>query len=131
VAINGNTIAVALMAESSVERHGIFVGNATSLVIQNNQLSCESVGPANRLKIEGIRVYGFIGAMGNVTGNHMFGFTTGIRFSVLNNKTDGPSSIWRVADNVAIKASAALVTTPKAGDKDYVSKSDNKPPNTP
>ena len=130
--IDNNVVAVALMAESSVERHGVFVGNVlkSDRSEQPNPVA-KRVGPATRMTIDGIRIYGFIGPMGYVSRNDMAGFTTGVRFAALNNKTDGPSSIWRVADNVAIKASAALVTTPKAGDKDYVSKSDNKPPNTP
>jgi uncharacterized protein DUF6519 len=115
VVIDDNVVAIALMAESSVERHGVFVGNVRSLIIQNNQLSCERVGAASRMTIDGIRVYGFIGPMGFVTRNDLSGFTTGIRFAALNNIADGQRSMWRVVDNIAVGAGAAVDPSLKVG----------------
>lgn len=125
VVIDNNVVAVALMAESSVERHGVFVGNASSLVIQNNQLSCERVGAASRITIDGIRVYGFIGPMGFVTRNDLSGFTTGIRFAALNNIADGQGSMWRVIDNIARGAGVAVDRSLKTGSATNVVDSGN------
>jgi hypothetical protein len=109
VVIDDNVVNVALMPESSVERHGIFVGNANSLIIQNNQLSCVRYGAASRLAIEGIRVYGVLGAMAYITRNDMAGFSVGIRFAAVNDVTAGGGSMWRAIDNVA-KGSNPIVS---------------------
>ena len=120
VVIDDNVVALALMAESSTERHGIFVGNVKSLIVQNNQLSCERVGTATRMTIDGIRIYGFIGPMGYVTRNDISGFTTGIRFAALNNMTDGQSSMWRVIDNIAVGATTTVDLSLRVGRATHV-----------
>jgi hypothetical protein len=52
------------------QRHGIFVGNCTSLLVEGNHIECERLGDAKRLTIDGIRVYGFVGRMAYVTQRH-------------------------------------------------------------
>ncbi len=44
ITVRDNDVHIALMPESAVERHGIFVGNARSLIVQDNRLSCDRVG---------------------------------------------------------------------------------------
>jgi hypothetical protein len=117
VVIDNNVVNLALMPESSVERHGIFVGNASSLLIQNNQLSCLRYGAATRLSVEGIRVYGILGPMAYVTRNDMFGFSTGIRFGAVNDLSAGGGSMWRAIDNVAKGSNPAVDTSLKQGIK--------------
>src|SRR2546430_3835581 len=56
VVISHNAVYVTLMPESVVERHGIFVGNCKSQVIEDNHLECERLGAAGRLTLAGIRV---------------------------------------------------------------------------
>jgi hypothetical protein len=101
VVISDNAVYVTLMPESVTERHGIFVGNSTSLLIEDNHVECERLGAAGRLTIEGIRVYGFLGRMAYITRNDLTGVTTGIRVAALNNRADGASSMWRVTENIA------------------------------
>jgi len=108
VIVAGNAIYLSLMPESVIERHGIFVGNCTSLLIEGNNVECERLGDAKRLAIDGIRVYGFIGRMAYVTRNDMIGVTTGVRFAALNNIADGASSMWRVTDNIAHAAARVV-----------------------
>jgi hypothetical protein len=106
VEVTSNAVHITLMPESHVERHGIFVGNTDSLVIENNRLECETLAAPN-LITEGIRVYGFLGSMAFVTRNHLSGFRTGIRVSPFR----APGStvfLWRVTDNVAASAAATV-----------------------
>ena len=114
VIIAGNTTHVVLMPESASERHGIFVGNCQSLLIEDNFATCERVSTATRLAIEGIRVYGFLGPFAYITRNHLSGFTTGIRVTPLNH-SDGEWSMWRVVDNIALGAARAVDRTLKSG----------------
>ncbi len=125
VVISNNALYVALMPESVVERHGIFVGNCTSLMMEGNHVECERLGDAGRLPIDGIRVYGFIGRMAYVTRNDMAGFTTGIRFAALNNLADGPSSMWRVTENLAHAAATIVDISLRQGTSSYVAVTGN------
>ena len=125
--IDDNVLALALMAESSIERHGIFVGNVKSLIVQNNRLSCERIGAATRMSIDGIRVYGFVGPMGYVTRNEMSGFPIGIRFAALNHDTDGPASMWRITDNIAVGAARTVDLSLRFGSTTHVDDPGNIP----
>ena len=116
ILVRDNDVHIALMPESAVERHGIFVGNATSVIVEDNRLQCERVGDADRLAIDGIRIYGFLGPMAYVTRNDLVGFPTGIRFAALNNTTMGSTSMWRIVDNIAIGATNTVDTSLKFGD---------------
>ena len=127
VVIANNAIHVTLMPESIVERHGIFVGNCQSLLVEDNFLDCERLGPASRLAIEGIRVYGFLGRMAYITRNHLSGFTTGIHIAPLNNLADGATSMWRVNDNVAFGAAHSVDTSLAVGHATHVISSGNLP----
>ncbi len=90
------------MPESAVERHGIFVGNATKPDRRGQPAGAvTAAADADRLAIDGIRIYGFLGPMAYVTRNDLTGFPTGIRFAALNNTTMGATSMWRIVDNIA------------------------------
>jgi hypothetical protein len=115
VVISNNSVYVTLMPESAVERHGIFVGNCQSLVIEDNHLECEKLGAGVRLPIDGIRCYGFLGRMTYITRNDMIGFNTGIRIAPLNNLTTGPASMWRVVENIASGADPIVDRRLKVG----------------
>ena len=127
VIIAGNTAHIVLMPESAFERHGIFVGNCQSLLIQDNFSTCDRVSTAARLAIDGIRVYGFLGPFAYITRNHLSGFTTGIRVAALNNTSDGPSSMWRVVDNIAVGAAHPVDQSLKTGTATSVTPTGNMP----
>jgi Family of unknown function (DUF6519) len=127
VIIAGNTTHIVLMPESAFERHGIFVGNCQSLLIQDNYATCDRVSTADRLAIDGIRVYGFLGPFAYITRNHLSGFTTGIRVAGLNNTSDGPSSMWRVVDNIAVGAAKPVDLSLKKGTTSSITPTGNKP----
>jgi hypothetical protein len=127
VVIDKNTVHIALMPESVVERHGIFVGNSTSLLIEANLVSCEKIGTASRLHVEGIRVYGFYGRSALVVRNHITGFDFGIRTAAVNNKAAGAASLWRVTDNIAVGGSGCVDRSLKTGQANLVEVTGNKP----
>lgn len=127
VVVSDNVVHVALMPESVVERHGLFVGNCRSLVIEDNLLDCEKLGTASRLSIDGIRVYGFFGPMAYITRNHLAGFNTGIRAAAMNNITDGASSMWRVVENIAVGASKTVDRSLRIGVASHIVSTGNMP----
>ncbi len=127
VVISNNAVYVTLMPESVTERHGIFVGNCSSLLIENNHIECERLGNAQRLAIDGIRIYGILGRMAYVTRNDMTGVTTGVRVAALNNNngTDGASSMWRVTENIAHAAASPVDLSLPSGTSTHVTVTGN------
>jgi hypothetical protein len=93
-----------------LERHGIFVGNCHSLVIQNNYVN---IGATRSLPVEGIRVYGFLGPMMVVRQNHLQLFTTGILVKPLNREAPSQRQ-WLVTDNLALSVKKATVDAPSS-----------------
>ncbi|MDI6104129.1 DUF6519 domain-containing protein [Actinoplanes sp. NEAU-A12] len=127
VVISHNVVHIALMPESVTERHGVFVGNSTSLLIDGNLVTCEKIGTAGRLHIEGIRVYGFYGPSALIARNHLSGFSVGIRTAAINNATAGQSSLWRVSDNIAVGSSMSVDRRLRDGEATFVDPAGNKP----
>lgn len=125
VVISHNVVNVTLMPESSSERHGIFVGNCRSLLIEDNHLKAERLGDAASLKIEGIRVYGLLGRMACIKRNHLIGFSTGIRFAALNGIGTEGTNLWRVNENLAEHADPKVSIALKFGDTAGVNIDDN------
>jgi hypothetical protein len=64
--------------------------------------------------------------MAYITRNDMLGYNTGIRIAPLNDISGGPSSMWRVVDNIASNASQAVDKSLKIGIANNVSDSGNK-----
>jgi len=126
VVIANNAIYLTLMPESVVERHGIFTGNCKSLVIEDNHLECERLGEAKRLRIDGIRCYGFFGRMAYITRNDLIGFTTGIRIAPINDTVAGQSSMWKVVDNIASGSNPVVDRSLKIGVADNVIDTGNR-----
>lgn len=118
VHIMGNNIGV-LLPPGARERHGIFVGNCDSLIVQNNYASVRRFSVTSPLSIDGIRIYGHLGRMMIVRQNHLVGTTVGIRvepLTVAGTKQGTPQ--WIVTDNVAPNADKA-VTAPSSVRKPY------------
>jgi hypothetical protein len=104
VVVSGNTVSVVVPPVAVRARHGVFVGNCASLLVEDNRIA--ATVPDKR-PIEGIRVFGVLGRMAVVRANHLSGFTTGIAFTPL-----GPPrrqrDQWVVAENLAESASPVV-----------------------
>lgn len=60
VTISGNTIGIILPAYvSNMGRHGIFVGNCKSLIIENNNILLNRLSDSREVRINGIQVWGY------------------------------------------------------------------------
>jgi hypothetical protein len=108
VLVANNTIRVRLPRNTGkMERHGIFVGNCDSLVVENNNIKLERLEGAERIPVDGIRVWGFFGKRVMITKNFVASadenqkqsFTIGINVHPLLQR---PSvAQWLVMYNVA------------------------------
>jgi hypothetical protein len=103
VVIAQNTVAVSMPTAVTGERHGIFVGNTESCLIENNYLTVDRFPTTTKLSIDAIRVFGIWGSRVYVRGNHVHNrgndsFSHGVRFNPLNNHTPRR---WLVSDNIA------------------------------
>ena len=77
--IQGNTIHISLPNISQrleKTRHGIFVGNCKSLVIENNHISLTRYKSSTNLRVDGIKVYGILGDRLIICQNHLTGTNT-------------------------------------------------------
>lgn len=109
VQIVGNNILVPL-SPAARERHGIFVGNCDSLIIQDNYASVQRFPVTSMAAIDGIRIYGHLGRMMVVRQNHLVGTTVGIRVVPLIVAGTGHGRPqWVVTDNIAPNARNAVI----------------------
>jgi hypothetical protein len=108
VSVSGNTISITLpLFAAKKERHGIFVGSCDSLLIDNNNIRLARQTGADKLEIDGIRIWGEIGNRALISQNHLDSatgdrnqsFNIGILFLPLTPKT--ANKLWRVNHNVA------------------------------
>lgn len=76
VIISGNNIECLLTASYKRERHGIFVGNCDSLVINENYISLKKENGEGKIwpAMNGIRVFGVFGKRIIIRDNHLDGF---------------------------------------------------------
>jgi hypothetical protein len=82
VKISGNNIGTHLFSAKN-ERHGIFVGNCDSLLVESNYINIQR-DPKKKIMIDGIRVYGHLGKFMIIRQNHVVDFRTGIFIKPLN-----------------------------------------------
>lgn len=101
VGIADNSVVVYLSSEMRGERHGIFVGNTDSLLVERNFVRVLRDDASDGLGIEGIKVHGHLGPMMIARGNHLEGVRVGIRVVPL---TSGDQWQWLVADTMAFPA---------------------------
>lgn len=105
--IGGNTVEVLLPPpEVSSERHGIFVADSDSLLVENNQVIVWRFESTAGTAIDGIRVYGGLGPMMLVRQNHVVGCTTGVFVRPVG--PAGSQLLWLVADNAAPGTTVAV-----------------------
>ncbi|MEZ4619006.1 MAG: DUF6519 domain-containing protein [Caldilineaceae bacterium] len=101
--ISQNTVAVSLPTAAGGERHGIFVGNTESCLVEENYLSVERFATTANMDIEAVRLFGLWGERVYVRGNHVHdrrgqAFTIGIRMNPLQGLE---RRRWLVSDNIA------------------------------
>ena len=109
--IVGNSVEVNLAAEDQRARHGVFSGNSESTIIESNIVRVSRRPLAVNARIEGIRVYGSLGALLMVHKNHVIDASVGIKVRAIN-PFAANSSRWRVFDNIAQGAYGANEISP-------------------
>ena len=123
VRVAGNTVTVLVSADSIArERHGVFVGNADSVVVEDNTITLHRLNGAENVFIAGTQVYGHLGRrVLSVRHNHLTasrsdlpGFTTGVNITPRYQLGNAPypareSVLWLVADNMFQKVATAVV----------------------
>lgn len=116
VLVADNTVTVGLSPDATRSRHGIFVGNSTSLVVENNYLSVVR-SQTNTAPVDGIRVWGVFGRLMVVRQNHVVGTTVGARIVPLAPLPAHPR--WIVGDNLLegglVAPGSVITTVPAAG----------------
>ena len=116
VRISNNRIVIVLATGARPGAHGIFLGSVDSAIVDGNHV--QVVGRASTpLSIDGIRVFGWLGALLLVKHNHLVGCTTGVRVDPFQ---ADEGSLWRISENV-------LVGGKKTVDAKNVAQSDNHP----
>jgi hypothetical protein len=111
VKIAANTIAVILPIQAVRERHGIFVGNCDSLIIEANHLTVQRFNLTQATRIDGVRVFGVLGRLMIVRQNHLEGVTVGIRVNPVHANPQITHQ-WLVADNMVPSPQALIVAPP-------------------
>ena len=128
VRIIGNTIACMTNDIAKAKaRFGVFVGNVTSLEMEDNRLTQAPAGISASPFSDAIRVCGYLGAKAVIRHNHMTNFTMGIRVVALTGNGPGTPAegtelnyfspirhgpLLLVADNLIEGASAVTTKIP-------------------
>ncbi|MBI4928910.1 MAG: hypothetical protein HY835_14175, partial [Anaerolineae bacterium] len=113
VTIAGNRVVCRLTFDSLLEqRHGIFVGNAASTLIENNRIHLDRRAGAERYEVQGILLHGVFGPRLLVRQNHLGFFRVGILVVPIGSPSVPlQNRLWVVAENLAERA-AAVVQAP-------------------
>ena len=106
VRVAGNTINIVLPARRVRERHGIFVGNADTVFIENNHVIV--TGRRARTPIDGVRVFGHLGRMMIVRENHLVNVTIGVHVELPAGAVVPNNRRWLVSWNMAPSSTSAV-----------------------
>lgn len=112
VTISGNKIETHLFSSKN-ERHGIFVGNCDSLLVENNYINIKR-DTRKKIMVDGIRVYGHLGKFMLIRQNHIVDFRTGILVKPLSIVS---TPLWLVQCNM-LHNSEKQVVAPGSVKKD-------------
>ena len=121
VTIANNVISLILPSIlRKIERHGIFVGNCQSLLVENNHIQLKRLQEVESVRIEGIKIWGKMGERLMVTKNHVRSadgnkknsFDVGIVLNLLNLNTE--TNLWVVTWNMVPSKGQGILTTPSA-----------------
>ncbi len=111
VTVANNQITCRLTFDSLAEaRHGIFVGNCASLLLENNRIRLDRRKGAERYEMQGIELHGFFGPRLLVKANHLSNFRVGIQIVPLGRPLTPipPTRLWIASENLAEKASTVV-----------------------
>ena len=118
ISVTGNTAEVVLPQDARRrDRHGLFVGNCTSLMVENNHLRLRRLTGTQDIPIEGMRLYGFMGRKVIVRHNHVVGFPIGVTVTPRFPYPALSTVAWLVADNMfeTVQTPVNLPKAPHAG----------------
>lgn len=109
VLVQGNTVDVVLSPETSRERHGIFVGNARHVTVQDNRVRVRRTEAGGVWRVDGIRAFGFFGPLVLVRQNLVEGADVGIRVVPAGpDQCWPPVRHWYVSDNACLGAEPGI-----------------------
>ncbi len=102
IMIHGNSIHICLPSSAGAERHGIFVGNSSSISMKDNWVSLKRFPSTTNLRIEAVRIFGYLGNRMIIEHNHIEGThnIVGIRVTPID-ENDPKRPVWRISGNVA------------------------------
>jgi hypothetical protein len=104
--IEGNSVQVQLSPLADRRRGGIFVGNCSQLSLYDNSVRVQRFRATSRVRVESIRVYGFLGRKIILKDNFSSQCDIGARITPLG--MEQKSYQWLVADNLFDKAVRAV-----------------------
>ncbi len=107
VIIRDNLMRVYLASASGSSKRGVYLGNCSHLVVENNRLNVQRYFLTRNAYIEGIHIYGSLGRMVIVRQNFLSQCTVGVYMRALGSYSG--KSQWLVADNMVPQASRAVV----------------------
>jgi hypothetical protein len=115
VRISGNRIVLLLAAGVRRERHGIFLGSVDSAIVDDNHVQvvrfAGSEPPLRLQSVDGIRVFGWLGALLLVEHNHLVDCTTGVLVHAFNPPKNSKSVLWKITRNVLVEGGATVVAS--------------------
>jgi hypothetical protein len=114
-----NSVTLRVTDGEERNRHGIFVGNANSVLVQANHVVTED-RRVPEVDVDGVKLIGVYGRQVIVRDNHFEGPRTGIIFAPGEDerikrpslKLERPDRVWLFACNVAESAAEALHCPP-------------------
>ena len=98
VVLRQNSLKCVLYPGAPLDRHGIFVGNANSVVVRDNYITLERLPGARHLENYGIKLFGFLGEFAQISNNHLIGFGQQT-ISITTRGRIPKDKLWIVSDN--------------------------------
>ena len=112
VQITGNSVTLWIGPGVFRERHGIFAGNADSILVGANTLALLRDGLSASLLVDGIRVFGYLGRYVMLRDNHIPGFGVGIRVTPRGTEYTAGTRFWRAEDNAILFPTQQAIVGP-------------------
>jgi hypothetical protein len=112
IELSGNRAALRVPFELLQGPRAYYVGNANHAVVADNEMRLDSSAKVTRddAVLEGIRVWGFLGALVRVDDNLLAGCGTGVRIQPQVGALT--PHLWEASGNVAPDAGSAVVAPP-------------------
>ncbi|SFF76516.1 hypothetical protein SAMN05518801_101350 [Novosphingobium sp. CF614] len=108
IAVIANRLRLRLPVEYLWGGHGIYVGNAARVRVNDNEIDMATGDPQALRFHEGIRIWGYLGNFVHVLANAITLARVGIRVVAEREPQDYKSLQWLAADNLAVDASTTV-----------------------